>query len=131
MGKNPLPIDVRHLQTPTNQRGAEWWLREHAPAEHAVTSAAGMVECATSAELAYFGRKQLDARLDHLEHVEDVCDAIIDEMRKTAPALADMCERYYIKGETWASIGGDYGMSANKAYGRCATALRRLRVATD
>ena len=36
--------DLDHIQTPPDERGAQWWLAEHAQAEQAVTSAADMVE---------------------------------------------------------------------------------------
>lgn len=128
---SPLPLDVRHLQTPTDQRGAGWWMAEHRIAEQAVTSAAGMIDHATSKEMAYYGRRHLDTRLDHLERVEDICDEILAELRRTAPPwVADVCERHYIKGETWASIGSRHGMSGNYARGKVLRELSRVEVAS-
>ena len=121
--------DLEHVSTPPGKRGAEWWLCEHHRAEMAVTSAAAIRDNAKTKEMARFGCKLLDYRLDHLELVEDVCDAILCELRKQCAGLADVCERRFIKGMTWraAKVGTAYEKCNSGTLSRSATrALKRV-----
>lgn len=120
-----MTSDLTHIQTPTEQRGAQWWFAEHSFAEQGVTTAAGMVENARGDTMQYAARRLLDQRLDHLEDVENVCDALLCELRRTAPDVADMVERHYIKGEAWRVVGEAHGMSGMAAYQRAASTLAK------
>lgn len=115
--------DLDHIQTPPDERGAQWWLAEHAQAEQAVTSAANMVERSRGEYMHDVATALLDQRLDHLEAVEDMCDALLCELRETAPDVADMVERHYLKGEPWGKVAERHGMSCTRAWGRVASTL--------
>lgn len=129
-----LPRDMRHAQTPPNQREAEWWLLEHAEAERHVTSAAHIVELAEEADArigghqAHMARRILDAALDHLEETEDRCDAILAALCSTAPAIAEACEGVYIKQRTWRAVAEDMGKDGGKLYEAARRALANVNV---
>lgn len=118
--------DVRHFQTPADQRGAEWWLVERAEAERAVWLAEDMTGVVLTDYLRDVMRDQLVKRRGYLKHVEDVCEGIIVTMRGKSPDVADMCRRHYIKGEAWETVGRVHGITASAVYGRCRCALRKV-----
>ena len=68
---------MRHDQTPPDKRGALWWLREHAEAERAVTSAWTLEGGPMSRERF---ERELDRRMDRLELVDDLCGSIIEAL---------------------------------------------------
>lgn len=110
--------DIDHIQTPTDQRRAAWWMMEHACAEQAVTIAARMMETAPTESMRYVAQRLLDRRLDHLERVEDVCDATLREARAVDPDAADMAERHYIHGDAWRVLGEAHGLPGGAARAR-------------
>lgn len=120
--------DIRHIQTPAHERDALWWMVEHEVAESAVTSAAAMMDRATSDLLRSLYSRLLDQRLDHLEEVDDTCDAILHELRVADPNLADAVERRYVGREAWASIAADTGRSPRALYGAVLMVLRGCSV---
>ena len=72
-------------------------------------------------------RRLLDVRLDHLEEVEDRCDAILDGLRATEPApVVDAIEAHYIRGESWSSIARRANVSKSRLYDRASRVLARL-----
>lgn len=111
------------MRTPPDKRGAQWWLAEHAQAEQAVTLAADMLERAHNESMRDLASRLLDERLDHLEHVEDTCDAILDALD---PDARDMAERVYLRGETWGSVAKRHGMTYATAYARLGRALAKV-----
>lgn len=98
--------DEAHIRTPPAERGALWWLEEHAVAEQAVTIAGRALDGTDEPTRRCMWGKLLDRRLDHLEEVEGRCDEILDALRESAPEwVAESCELHYLRGMSWAAIG--------------------------
>lgn len=108
-------------------RGPLWWLREHSVAERAVTVASESLDMGGNARYMALWECRLDATLDHLATVEDVCDGIIVGLRCVAPAwIADVAERHYLHGDTWAEAADRCGISNRHAQRELFRALERL-----
>lgn len=120
--------EFTHYQTPEDQRGPLWWLDEQYHAERAVTTAAGMVDMAQSDTARYLANRLLDQRLDHLERVEDIIDAVLEDLSQTEPSwLVEACRRRYLKGEAWATVAAGVGMSPSVLQGKCRRAVDAIR----
>ena len=119
--------NLGHTQTPVPLRGALWWMREHEVAEHAVTVASRGLDATDEPRYRAGMSQRLDMRLDHLELVEDVCDAIIDALRASAPPwVADATQAFFVRGEGLESIASREGKSPDYVLSTCYRALRTL-----
>lgn len=94
--------DIRHMATPVDKRDAIWWLEEHSLAELAVTMAAEMVDSARAVRMLRFHERLLDVRMDHLEVVDDMCDAILARLSKVDRDAAEVAAKHYLHGVPWA-----------------------------
>lgn len=107
--------------------GVLWWLKEHAIAERAVTIASAILDESTDPRVRELWSNLLDIRLDRLEVVEDVCDAIISRLRETEPPwVADAVAAHWIKGCTIAEAARVACMSRGHFMHMSYRALRRL-----
>lgn len=122
-----VPGMWEHVQTPPDMRPPLWWLQEHAIAERAVTSASMALDMGGDARYTALWKKRLDVTLDHLETVEDACDAILCDLRGMVPAwVVDVAERHYLRGDTWTEAAGIMGASKRNAQRELSRALERL-----
>lgn len=122
--------DLKHMSVPESDRGALWWLHERELAERAVTLADTIIESSREDFTRYLGRKLLDVRLDYLERVDDTCDAILCELSKSDPVVADVAARYYIKHEEMTAIARERGVDMAALRNRMYSVLRGFRPAT-
>lgn len=119
--------DMEHMRVPACERGALWWMREHAFAEDAVTNASRALDAATDDYTRRTFTRQLDARLDHLEHTEDICYAVIERLRNIGgETVASACEAHYLRGETWACVAARLRRDVSTIYEACERALSKL-----
>lgn len=118
--------DLRHMRVPAKDRGALWWLRERVLAERAVTLADCIIEHAHDDCARYRGKLLLDVRLDHLERVDDACDAIMCELSRIDPPMAEVVERYCIKQERLSAIAHEHGVKASALREQMYGALDRV-----
>ena len=119
--------DLKHMRVPENQRGALWWLCERELAERAVTLADTIIESSHDDYTRYRGRKLLDVRLDYLERVDDTCDAILCELSKSDPVVADVAARYYLKHEQMTAIARERGVDMAALRSRMYNVLGKFR----
>lgn len=119
--------ELKHIRVPENQRGALWWLCERELAERAVTLADAIIESSHDDYTRYLGRKLLDARLDYLERVDDTCDAILCELSKSDPVMADVAKRHYLKHEDMTAIARGRGVPMAELRSRMYRVLGRFR----
>lgn len=120
---------LKHKRVPEEERGALWWLIERELAERDVTLADIIIESSRDDFMRYRGRKLLDVRLDYLERVEDTCDAILCELSKVDPDMADVAKRHYLKHEDMTAIANERGVPMTALRTRMYNVLGRFRPA--
>lgn len=113
------PTDADH--------GSLWWLEEHRRAERAVTIASAILDESTDPRARELWSDLLDIRLDHLEVVDDACDAIITRLRETEPPwVANAVAAHWMEGRTVAEAARIACMSERHAMHMSYRALRAL-----
>lgn len=113
---------------PTDRdRRALWWLNQHPVAERAVTIASASLDAAANTRERELWSDLLDARLDHLEVVEDACDAIIARLRENGPRwVADAVAAHWMEGRTAEDAAEAVCKSGRYVSREMYRALRRL-----
>lgn len=116
------------MAVPPESRDPVWWMREHSIAESNVTIAAKTLALVKDERLRSWASHQLDARLDHLEIVDDTCDAILCEVRAREPAwVADAMESHFYRGESWRQVAERIGLTTSAVSHATMKALVRCK----
>lgn len=119
--------DLEHIQTPPEARGTLWTLIEHETAERAVTIASAALDVLTDDYGRYLFSRLLDARLDHLAEVDDLCEELVGAIGETAGQWAGEAARlHYLRGMTWRAASEAVGMPTSAVTCAVSRAARRL-----